>query len=218
MNDQDFSLKGVFGIVSQALENSETRILKKSGVRLQSVLDRIQDGEPDGRIQKDLKLGSKELANVHAWFARFGGDANAPAPLPAGPKFFLLDECMPASLLPQVKGIFGFSSHVAAEGWARLNPSETVRAMHRKEIDAGIAGFALEHEFSGIMTRDSDFITLSKRPDHPASKIHIFLFNGPWQIEDLRETIRTAATTIQHILAQPPRVHRIDKRAPLLIA
>lgn len=201
-----YNLRNIFGVTCTP---SGDRVLSKSKVSLQLALDHIEQGDSDIDIQHDLKIGNADVVNARTWYARFGNDANAPAPLPTGPKMFLLEECMPSSLLAPIKSIFGFSSHVTAEGWSRLQPNHTVEAMHRKDVDTGIADFALKMAFAGILTRDSDFIALSKRKDHPASQIHIFVFHGPWRPEDMRETLENSRSEMMATLKGTPDTHKL---------
>lgn len=128
-------------------------------------------------LQQFSGLRVDEIKAARAYRARFGDDLRNPAPLPTGAKSLLLDENIPYTILPLVTSLFGFSSHVEAEGLSRQNLAEDHK-VPRSALDSRICRFAADSQFAGILTQDADFMELYAYPGHPVRKLHVFLING----------------------------------------
>lgn len=166
-------LTRIFGLASRTPDG--TMVLSRSGVLLAPVVRDLAAGyETQDMFTHHPGIKPEEIAVARAWLTRFGADTEHPAALPAGPKALLLDENIPYTLLSQVNAMFGPSSHVEAEGLSRQNLAPHNR-VHAKALDTLICRFAVREEFAAIVTQDSDFLTMVRKPDHPVHGLHVFM-------------------------------------------
>ena len=171
----------ILGLVIRDGESGEI-VLSHSKTRLAELLPTLSHGDGTDTsdhilLQQFDGLRVDEIKAARAYLTRFGSNLHTPAPLPAGLKSLLLDENIPYTVLPLVTSLFGFSSHVEAEGLSRQNLAED-HQVPRSALDSRICRFAAESLFAGIVTQDADFMELYAYPGHPVRKLHIFLING----------------------------------------
>jgi|GEM_PF-2596134 len=127
-------------------------------VDLQTIIDCVSASPDDHDFEIIGKLGitglkPSDIEIVRAYMHRFGNDVKKPLGIDNHPKpVLLLDENIPQPAMFCLTQIFGWSTHVAAEGLAG-----------RDTPDQNIWEFGLRHKFSAIVTRDTDFLEIQKR-------------------------------------------------------
>lgn len=203
-------LRRLFGsVVEAALPEGPSLLLSNSRIPLQPILDLLQQGADDQAIYKNYRdISRMEIQSAKLYYMRFGTDAAAPASLPAEGKALLLDECIPIGLTALANELFGFSTHVELEGLSLKCPGEKIKAIRRQDVDSVIAKFAYDERFGGLLTRDHDFLALSRNPEHPASKITIFVLPGHITGEKLEKRFEKNKFAMHHAMTSgSPRLY-----------
>ena len=195
-------LTKVFGLIARS-EASLALVVSHSLIPVAEIMPSVVEGVDEQEFfVRHPGIRPEEIRAIKAYHARFGSDPENPAPLPEGPKALLLDENIPYTLLPYVTQHFGFSSHVEAEGFSRQNRTALQRGPVAA-LDGRIARFAVDNQFAGLVTHDTDFAALYKYPTHPVRSIRVFLLEK--RDDGLADAQRLARSrdTIQRALEHP---------------
>jgi len=203
-------LRSIFCSVGEAqTPHGPVLMLSQSQTLLQPVLDLLHQGAGDREIfARHDNIKPAEIASAKLFYQRFGADASQQSCLPEGPKALLLDECIPVGLTSFANDLFGFSTHVELEGLSLKNPGSRIKSIPRQMVDTVIAEFTRESGFGALVTRDHDFIARAANPDHPASKINIFMVRDGIDIAQLEAVLTLNQSAIRHALASSqPKLH-----------
>ncbi len=111
----------------------------------------LQDQDIVGLAQTP-GLKPSDIEMTRAYIHRFGTDLAHPLPLSAHPqRQLLLDENTPQAAMLPLTHNFGWATHVSAEGLSG-----------RDTPDQDIWHYAQDHNFSAIVTRDTDFFYIQR--------------------------------------------------------
>lgn len=199
-------LRRVFGLVSRTGGNN--LVLSRSLTPLDAVLQSLSlhPDDEDAVFRTHKGIRPEEIKAARAYADRFGPDLRHPAPLPAGRKSLLLDENISYTLLPLASRLFGRSSHVEAEGLSRQNPRAGIST---RDLDLQICRFAIDHEFAGILTCDSDFAHMVRHAGHPARQTRIFLIERGKDCPPVEKLVQDNAGLIRAAMQGPPKLTRL---------
>lgn len=161
-----------FIIVTTASEKEDgTKILFETDIEISDVIDMLKKGCKDKEIrQKFPELKKSDIDACRAWQVRFEPDTlPEDFNLDEDKKFFLLDENISYLLLYKVARIFGWCSHVSAEGLiGKHNDDE-------KDIWA----HAVNKGYKAVLTKDSDFVGIAQRHRKKIIAQYGSIANGP---------------------------------------
>lgn len=147
-------LKREFGrVISHPERHNGQPFLNGTHITVPQILDLIRLGLPDDEIVRNLPdIRQLHIDICRAWQARFMAHTQPGLEhLDENDKVFMLDENVSYLLLPDVARLFGWSSHVLAEGlYAENNDDEQNIWAHMRA-----------HGYKAILTEDADFKRIS---------------------------------------------------------
>ncbi|MDY0029253.1 MAG: DUF5615 family PIN-like protein [Pseudobdellovibrionaceae bacterium] len=100
-------------------------------------------------------LRPADIETARLFLHRYGSNSLSPEALPVeSHRVLLLDECTPVTAAVPLSRVFGWTTHVEAEGLAG-----------KRTPDMTIWDYVSRHNFAAIVTRDSDFFKISDDHD-----------------------------------------------------
>lgn len=152
------SLRREFGIVARHpdIHNGQPFLnhpKSEKNTAVQAILDLIKQGYSDKYICKTMGISKKDIDVCISYQARFMTDDLPPhlAHIDENKKIFMLDENISYAHLHHVAELFGWSSHVYADG------------LRGKDDEKDIWAHAIRHGYKAILTADDDFIDIALR-------------------------------------------------------
>jgi hypothetical protein len=193
-------IRTIFGrvVACRDVEGGAPSLQTRGGKFLEiiPILEELLRGTPAGKIQQKFRISEGDVLLCKSYLHRFGADSQKPQGIPLGPKGFVLDENSPHILLPEVSELFGWSTHVRAEGLSGKGTSDREK----------IWPFVTTHGFSALVTRDRDFLAISRQAFEAASgKQHgpgVILVDGLDGREDYLAYLSRYQSHIRHFLSE----------------
>jgi len=137
------------------VRDEENLFLRETEIEVANIINMFRKKSRDSTILKKYpELSKTDLDACRAWQIKC-----APQTLPENfnidenKKFFLMDENISYLLMYKVAKIFGWSSHVSAEG---------LTGEHNDD-EKDIWAYAVAQRYKAVLTKDSDFLEISQK-------------------------------------------------------